>query len=172
VTIYHVVINFHCNILFLYLKTNIMLLLDSYKEVAPWTTLLVCVTKTFMFVDMRWGNTTSTRPWTTLVWSSCMMYLKLMPTHSVRCWNTVMVMTWTSISNRWAPNHFVFILNVAPWNIAFTLLACLGQLDSLHSLLSDARVQKYLSFSYMGLLQSCHGPDSLFYSIICGIKMW
>lgn len=64
--------------------------------------LLVCVTKIFMFVDMRWGNTTSTRPWTTLVWSSCMMYLKLMPTHSVRCWNTVMVMTWTSISNRWA----------------------------------------------------------------------
>jgi len=80
-----------------------MVLLDSCKEVAPWTTLLVCVTKIFMFVGMRWGNTTSTRPWTTLVWSSCMMYLKLMPTRSVRCWNTVMVMTWTSISNRWAP---------------------------------------------------------------------
>lgn len=30
-----------------------MVLLDSDKEVAPWTTLLVCVTKIFMFVDMR-----------------------------------------------------------------------------------------------------------------------
>jgi hypothetical protein len=29
------------------------MLLDSYKEVSPWTTLLVCMTKIFMFADMR-----------------------------------------------------------------------------------------------------------------------